>query len=332
MDLDPSRRLSLDLITSDLAEPAELTALLAAHVLEPARLLYGMPRPRPDEDDRTTFGNLVDLDGQGHTVLMRIEEPLDETVARFAPFVRGFMLLCRLFPQIVDPDAIERGLIVPASSFFERSRSLAHLIWADLECLVGGLLRHDGPPRPRNRALTGGYEPAANDAARAELLEVQDLLRHGVRAPNEEGPTYARLDIGLFAMSTDVAGRIDAILREGARQRLVWFGDAELGYERAPGGGYRERAMFVDRGVFPSVIPETISAVFALDFVETLRLDRRTAICSHCDGPLLLDRYQAARVRQRKPVYHRACAEEHRARYIRDYQRRWARRRRAAPT
>jgi hypothetical protein len=107
MDLDPSRRLSLDLITSDLAEPAELTALLAAHVLEPARLLYGMPRPRPDEDDRTTFGNLVDLDG-GHTALMRIEEPLDETVARFAPFVRGFMLLCRLFPQIVEPEGIER--------------------------------------------------------------------------------------------------------------------------------------------------------------------------------------------------------------------------------
>jgi RNase P subunit RPR2 len=67
-------------------------------------------------------------------------------------------------------------------------------------------------------------------------------------------------------------------------------------------------------------VPETISAVLALDFIETLALDRRTGICAHCQRPLLLEPVQAARVRDGKPVYHADCHEEHRRRYIRAWQ------------
>jgi ATP-dependent helicase YprA (DUF1998 family) len=123
-------------------------------------------------------------------------------------------------------------------------------------------------------------------------------------------------------MGAEGAAEIDAILREGARQRLVWFGDEEVGYEADGDGQYREARVLVDRGVFPTVIPETISAVFARDFVETLPLDRRAALCAHCGRPLLLTPQQASRVRARRPVYHADCHAEHRQRYVREFQRR----------
>lgn len=320
MELDPSRRLSIDLITADLDSAEELTALLAAHVLEPARLLYSMFRPRHDETDHVTFGNLVDI-GEGHIVLMKLEEPIEARVARFDPFLRGFVLLCRLFPQVIEPEGFEHTLFIPASAYFERSRSIAHLLWGDLACLVGGLLRRDGLPRPVNRGMKGDYEPEPNDAALSELRAIQALLRSATAVPDDEGRCYSRLDIGLRPMNADGARELDAILRTGARQRLVWFGDAELGYEKAPDGDYREAQVWVDRGVFPTVIPETISAVFALDFVETLRLDRQTGLCAHCGRPLLLTPQQVARVEHRQPVYHADCHEAHRRRYIRDFQR-----------
>jgi hypothetical protein len=230
------------------------------------------------------------------------------------------MLFCRLFPQVIEPEGLTSSVDTPAEAFFGRSRSIAHLLWADIECLTGGLLHRDGPPRPQNRALKGDYEPESNDAGLAELHEIQELLRRATTHPGDASWTYQRVDIGLRPMERDVALRLDEIVRSGARQRLVLFADEELGYDRAPDGTYQSVPAWVDRGVFPTVVPETISAVFALDFLETLALDRRTGVCAHCERPLLLAPVQVARVRNGKPVYHDDCHEEHRRRYVRAWQ------------
>lgn len=317
---DSTRRLSIDFITADLDDPGALTALLVNYVLRPARRLYGMFSPRPDETDELTQGRREDL-GDGHYLMLRIEDDLDESVAKFDPFVRGFVLLARLFPHVFEEDVFERTLRSPAETFFARSHSVAYLLWADIACLVGGLLRRDGPSRPLNRGIRGDYDPAPNDEGLVELREIQVLLRRATKVPDDTDEHYWRIDIGLRPMDGEVAARLDQILQSGARQRLIWFADEQYGYQREPDGSYSSiLAGWSDRGVFPTVVPQSISAVFALDFIETLALDRRTGICAHCDRPLLLGPVQAARVRDGKPVYHEDCHHEHRRRYIRAWQ------------
>lgn len=75
----------------------------------------------------------------------------------------------------------------------------------------------------------------------------------------------------------------------------------------------------VDRGVFPMLLPETLAGLVVLDLVETLRLDRRTAICALCLRSFAPASQQASLAGRGEPVYHPDCMPEHRRRYMRDY-------------
>ena len=321
MNTDSGHRASIDLITTDLDDPEALTSLLATHILRPARSLYLMPSPRDDETDELSQGRRDDF-GDGRYLMIRMEESIDESTAKFDPFLRGFVLLTNLFPHVFSGGPLARTLELPAETYFARSHPIAYLLWADLACLVGGLLHRDGPARPKNRGIRGDYEPLPNDLALEELRAIQRLLLLATASPTDEGERYQRINRGLRPVGREVATEIDGILHRSARQRLVWFADEELGYERTPDGDYLEvSAGWFDRGVFPTVIPETISAVFALDFIETLALDPQTGICALCNRPVLLNPVQVSRVRDGKPVYHADCHEEHRRRYVRTWQR-----------
>jgi hypothetical protein len=176
--------------------------------------------------------------------------------------------------------------------------------------------------------LPAQRDEAADARAGTTLREVQAVLRAAL-GPVAWSESLRPIDIGLQAMDASRARMIDSILRSSARERLVWFGDAEYDYHRSA-EGWVSTATWFNRGVFAAVVPETAEAVFALDFVETLRSDRTTGLCALCGRPLLLTSQQAARATRGRPVYHPGCHDEHRRRYVRDFQRSWTRERRAA--
>ena len=67
-------------------------------------------------------------------------------------------------------------------------------------------------------------------------------------------------------------------------------------------------------------VPEPLAGLVALDFAESLRLDRMAGRCARCDRPMLLDAQRAARARRGRPVFHDDCHREHRLSYWRGYQ------------
>lgn len=88
-----------------------------------------------------------------------------------------------------------------------------------------------------------------------------------------------------------------------------------------------------DRGVFLASVPETLAGLVALDFAESLRLDRIAGRCAKCDRSMLLSGQRAARARRGKTVFHEECHTEHRLSYFRTYQaNRVARAARGGPT
>lgn len=327
--LDASRRLSFDLITADLSTPDDLTALLAAHVVAPARALYGWRPPREGETDHVTGRPPARDEG---VASIRIERDAESSVALFDPFIRGYVLLGRLFPQVVSRDMLEEALATPEVAFFSRSRDVARLTWGDLAWLADGVLGDGRAGRTMNgwlRWLPAEHDNSADFAAAESIAEAQNLLRAAI-APLAPAPHFRQLDIGLQAMDAERARELDRILRADAHERLVWFADSEVEYERQRDGSYAASATWFDRGVFLTRIPETVDAVVALDFAETLRTDRTSGVCALCERGLLLTAQQSARARRGLPVYHLSCHEEHRRRYVREYQRGWVAARRAS--
>lgn len=317
---DITRRASLDLIHADLSNPADITALLASHVVAPARALFGLEAPRPGERRAAELPR----------GMIRLEPDPAASIALFVPFIRGYVLLARLFPSAIAPSDLDRALESPEQAHFGASRAVAAMTWDDLAWLADGVCGAAESPRPLGapEIVPARHDGDGNAHARAVLRDAQALLRAAL-GPIEWSESLRPVDIGLQAVDAATARAIDAILRASARERLVSFGDAEYDYYPSADGWVSTPTWF-DRGVFAAVLPETAEAVFALDFVETLRSDRMTGLCALCARPLLLTSQQAARASRGRPVYHPGCHDEHRRRYVRDFQRAWTRERRAA--
>ena len=75
----------------------------------------------------------------------------------------------------------------------------------------------------------------------------------------------------------------------------------------------------VNGGVFPALVPESISVDIALDYTERLARNRRVAACAYCNRAVVLSNQQAGRARKGLPVYHDECARVHRLDYHRGY-------------
>ncbi len=150
---------------------------------------------------------------------------------------------------------------------------------------------------------------------------MQTLLGRLVGPPSAWGDIEIRSETGLQHVDVAAAHEMDQILHRDVPRRLVWFGTVDpILPEETPDG-----EMFIvtnDGGVFPALVPETISGVLALDYTEGLALHRRVAVCGHCNRAVVLSNQQVARSRKGLPVYHESCATEHRLSYFRNYQRR----------
>lgn len=153
---------------------------------------------------------------------------------------------------------------------------------------------------------------------------MQRLLGDALRPPADLGD-YRREDLGLNAIDQVAAFAVDEILRKHVHHRLIWLASWEE-IDQEPRGraiSMHDLATF-DRGVFMSVVPESLVGLVALDFAESLRLDRRAGRSARCDRPMLLSAQRAARARRGKAVFHEECHAEHRQSYFREYQARRA--------
>lgn len=318
MVTDRSRRLSLDVFVADLDDAAALTAIVCAYVVAPARQLCRMPRPQIDESaDEVLVGPM-----RFNALTMQPTWPTDTPrPAEFEPFLRGYVLATRLFPGALEtPDSADEFLAMPGAEMYQRAFRLASLRWSEVATMVDGLL---GLPTAQLNAsgLRRGWRPQANPEAISELHAVQALLRRSQgNAANDPDP-YIRIDVGLTAMDRQAAFRIDDTLRRDCHTRLVWLIDFEPAFDSDGPDPEAIIELSLDRGVLAALIPETITGLVVLDYVETLGLDRRAGSCALCERPVLLTGQQEARQRRAEPIYHEDCGDEHRRRYQRDYQR-----------
>lgn len=320
MDSRPLRSIALDLASLDLTDRDGLVGLLATHAVAPTRRLYGMPSPVP---------------GETPDMLEPSVGPLQVSTALFDPLIRGYVLFSRLLPTALRTyEGLETILSVPNWAYFDRSRQLRWFLWRDLENLVDGLLGREasGPDHP---CLESRYVPTRNDAGMAELASARELVLAALATPVfPDDPAYRVRNIGLRSVDQGTAFRLDEVLRAEVHQRLVWFADVDITFPIGyVANGPTGEPMFVsevsnepleivdDHGTYPTVVPETIAGVVALDLVSTFSRDRSVGICEHCRRPLLLTPQQAGRVQAGRPVYHPDCFPEHRVRWIRDFQR-----------
>jgi len=303
MDIDRSRRLSLDLAVASIDDPEALTALLMAHTVAPARALFGDRYPRPHRDETADLRTPRRIELEDGTSFEDPEdsEPEASTLA-FDAFIRGWVLFHRLFPLVAGEGYV--SLDRPEQAFFGDARRTAGILWREMAVLVGrmheAVRRGDGDPGLR------------------ELRRLQALLNRALTPP-EETWWRVRERMGLRIVDERAAAELDAILRGEVRQRLVWFegGTWRLSIQR---DGKWVETVF-DRGVFTTVIPESIAGVVALDFTETLQREPMIAPCAECGLWVEMSPQQVARSQAGKPIYHHGCHDQHRVRYIRNYQR-----------
>lgn len=312
MDIDRSRRLAFDLAVANLDDPEALTALLMAHVVAPARALFRdrYPRPHRDETNDVRAPRQIALeDGTS------FEDPEDSepeaTTVGFDPFIRGWVLFHRLFPRVDGEGSV--NLDRPEKVFFGDARLNARVLWPEMAFGVG---------RMYEREQRGEGDPGLR-----ELRHLQGLLRQALTPPKEAW-WRVRHSSGLQIVDQEAAAALDAILRADVRQRLVWFEGGTWGLSIQHDGKWVDTVF--DRGVFATVIPETIAGVVALDFVETLRREPMIAPCAECGLWVEMSPQQVARSQAGKPIYHHECHAQHRVRYVRTYQQR--RRRQATAT
>lgn len=304
MDVDTRRPLSLDLASTNLDDAEALTAILVAHVVAPTRALFGsrFPQPRRDEDGDFLEPPLIEL-ADGSVIPGPDDFEPAETTIGFDTFIRSWVLFHRLFPQVAGADYVD--LAHPEQVYFADARAMARILWSQMATLVGHMFDAD-------------RHPQAPDGLHG-LRQLQELLRRALTPP-EETWWHVLGHMGLRVVDRDAAAELDAILRADTHQRLVWF----------QGGTYslqieREGTWFdtiYDRGVFATVVPETVAGVVALDFVETLRREPTIGTCAECGLCVELTPQQIARHKAGRPVYHPGCFEQHRRQYVRDYQRR----------
>ena len=305
----------LGLYFADLDSLDSLTDLVVTSALTPAREQQGLPGPRPHEADGFLFTDIgVDRNGTRFRE-MRSHAPV-LSAAHFRPVMNGILLFRWLFPG-AGLSPVTELLSVPGYAFLQEAQRMAYRTYEEVQYLCGGLLGIDLPV-----PLHHGIEPyrrALNPAVMDQLRAGQALLARALGAPEDFGD-YRRLDFGFAALDLEVADQLDTALRRDVHERLVWLGDFE---ESLPDSESIKVDMSdlitFDRGVLTAVIPESLTGLIAMDFAESLRLDRSAGRCKTCGQPMLLTAQQAARARRGAPVFHRECHAQHRREYYRNY-------------
>jgi hypothetical protein len=302
MDIDRSRRLAFDLAVANLDDPEALTALLMAHVVAPARALFGdrYPRPHRDETEDLRTPRRIALEDGTSFVDPEDSEP-EATTVSFDPFIRGWVLFHRLFPRVAGEGYV--NLDRPEKVYFGDARLNARILWPEMAFGVGGMYE---------RERSGEGDPGLR-----ELRHLQALLRQALTPP-EEAWWHVRHSMGLRIVDQEAAAELDVVLRGEVRQRLVWHEGGTWGLSVQRDGKWVDTVF--DRGVFATVIPETIAGVVVLDFVETLRREPTIAPCAECGLWVEMSPQQVARSQAGKAIYHPGCHDQHRVRYVRAYQ------------
>lgn len=310
-------RLWLSLYLANLSDLAAITRIAVAHCLAPARTAWGLPAPVVGERDDAFFFDIEPVGGI-RARQMR-EHHLTVSAAHFDPVLRGLLLFGWLFPASVFlSDSPGEVVKLPGPAFLSDSQMLAYRTHEEFEYLAAGLLGQEvAPPMYHG---SNPYRPQADPGVIAELKRLQSVLGQAVGAPEDLGD-YRRVDLGLPALDQFIASELDDILREHVHQRLIWLASWE---EANPDDEDRVLTpmdfITFDRGVLMASIPESLAGLVALDFAESLRLDRMAGRCARCDRPMLLNAQRGARARRGRPVFHDECHREHRLSYWRGYQ------------
>ena len=296
--------LAADLVLTDLGDRAALTRFVAQHAVGPARQMMRMPEPAPAEGDDAP----------------RMEVPGDDSPTLFGPVIGGLVIWSSLFPHAApmfgDLETVRRS---PHTAWLDGAFAFA--LWTSygqVQAQVDGLF---GPPstdedNERRANVVFRLEPRRNDTALEELRSIQRLLLRLYGPPEEWADLLVRYETGLEHVDLAAASELDEILRRDAHRRLIRLGTDEPILE----DDMLEGVLTVDGGVFPAMVPESLSAVFALDYADGLAGHRRVAQCSRCHRALVVSNQQAARARKGMAVYHDECAREHRLGYYRTYQ------------
>lgn len=306
------RSLAYDLVATDLADPASLTAFVVAHTIAPVRAAWGLPAPRPDEGQSYYIERTEERDG------MRVQHwrsyRLDESIRWFDPVLRAMLLFSWLFPDSVSPMESPASILGrPGWAVLQQSMDLLARPHEAIVDLVGGLL---GIETARPWWTGSGYHrPAPNPVAIADLVRTQDLVSRAQDRITEDPRTHL-FDIGLRQIDEVIADDLDEIARRDVHRRFVWLGTYEWfddGSDEPPGHP-PER---FPRGVFAADIPESLQGLVALDYSEQLRYDNRTGKCAGCGAFMPVDGRQRGRVRRGEPIYHAECKDEARLAYWR---------------
>lgn len=310
------RSLARDLLLTDLADQISVTELVVSHALAPCRRMYSLPTPRADEGERWKWQDRLRFDGSVVSAVVPMR--LDPSPAHFQPVISGLALYSGLFPFATPSFADRRDIVEnPSSAWLDGSWHMAAWMgYDDVARQVNGLYL---PPREGAPNLVL-REPWPNPEALIQLRSMQALLLRLVGPPSEWGDIHLIEDTGLERVDMPAAIELDVILRRDVHRRLIWLGNAEpiLPEDSPDGEGH---VLTWDGGVFPALVPETISGAIALDYADGLARHRRVAVCGHCNRAVVMSNQQVARDRKGLPVFHDACAREHRLGYFRDYQR-----------
>jgi hypothetical protein len=318
---DTYRHLSFDLLQTDLDDPERITELVARHAVAPARAIFGMVPPEPNERIETFLS-------RGHFAFdLASGQPTwhqDPSAALIEPALRGAVLVSRLFPGAFrTAEFAEVVVATPGLALMPRATAVAILQWKEIAFLAARALG-----LPAERPLVSGSLAKELTTSRHgidELRRMKVLVERALAEPifDESDGMVARDEVGLDAVLPTVADELDAILRADAHVRLVRVTDIEhTPSDRLPvhpDAPDEYDPLVVERGVFPITLPETIAGLVALDLVESFRRGRTTGICALCQRPMLLLPQQASLSRRGEPVYHPDCFPERRRRYMRDY-------------
>lgn len=310
-------RLWLSLYLADLSDPEAITRIAVDHGLAPARAAWGLPAPIAGERDDAFFFDIEPINGI-RARMMRAHH-LTVSSAHFDPVVRGMLLFGWLFPgTALGADAPDGVVKLPGPAFLSDSQMLAYRTYEEVEYLAAGLLGRTALA-PMYHGMYP-YRPQADLGIVAELARIQGVLGQAVGAPEDLGD-YRRVDLGLQALDQFAASDLDDTLRASVHQRLIWLGSWE---ESNPDNESQVLSpgdfITFDRGVFMASVPESLAGLVALDFAESLRLDRMAGRCARCDRPMLLNAQRASRAKRGKDVFHDDCHREHRLTYWRGYQ------------
>lgn len=303
------KSIAFDLLTTDLKSIDELTSLVIAHTVAPARAAWGLASPAPGEGDSFLF---EEIEAPSDGLAMHSMRPcrLVESQAQFLPVIRGLLLFAWLFPESVSLGSqVPTILDEPGWCFLDDSFGLMGRPYDAMRDMIRALL---GETDVRIDQYTGTWplRPQANPPAMKALAQAQELVARAVGPVPDDQDTHV-LDRGLDRMEWWAARDLDKILRHKVHRRLIRLETPEVPADDG------SRSIYLDRGVFAVDLPETLEALIALDLSEQLGQGRSVGLCARCRRPLQLTDRQEGRARRGLPVYHESCWAEQRLVYWR---------------